>query len=69
MTLVFLGRPGVLVLRTQDNKHVINRRSFVSEDVFNEAKAELTRAMHVWEKSDQFIGRPLEVVLITEGTL
>jgi hypothetical protein len=53
-----------IVLRLKRTEAVIMTREARDEEGINDWKSILMKQMDAWERSDQFIGRPLEVVTI-----
>lgn len=54
----------IIVLRVKKTGRVIKSLSVISQFAYDDAKAFLNRQMDGWERSDQYIGQPLEVVAI-----
>lgn len=53
-----------IVLRVRATKAIIKERTVLSEITLKEAREYLTKEMDGWERSDQFIGRALEIATI-----
>jgi hypothetical protein len=53
-----------IVLRVRRTEAVIMTREARNEEGIQDWKSILLKQMDAWERSDQFIGRPLEIVTI-----
>lgn len=58
------GAMATMILQTTDHGGIIKTQNFMDEEGFSEAYAFLAQEKNRWYKSDQFVGRGLEIVVL-----
>lgn len=60
----YRGRQAVMVLRTAEEKNVIKTKRFMDAVEFDAMQKFLLNEKELWDASQQFVGRRLEVAVI-----